>query len=300
MGLFYPDNDKRKERAISLATQGSDYLFEAASNYKDFKKQLIITNKAIKEQFDKVGLPTPKTTQLDFNNLKSLTDTSADKTTLEITDLVANVASFVATAKWLMPAMSRVFNGGTRFISEETAAKVLSYYINGEGESITVLTVGDLLGGVLGGVISGTVTAAFDLAIELWEEAEEKDKFIEAIHKAFYLRITTYRTAKKVEHLTTLLEEVNTSFASYFSTLEDLKDNKNNDIAEVESALGTIAADIITKGLEKEPDIFAELKNIDKENNVYSTDDPDNPNAITVDYLNLGLGPAISINGSPI
>ena len=277
MGLFYPDNDKRKERAISLATQTSDGLSQVTANLMDFKAGIADANQKIKDAFNSVDLPKPNTTTVDINRIKDSVDFSSDETIIEVIEIIADVSGFISSTKWLFPGLVKFLKGGTRIMSAETAAKTMVYYVNREGEQVVVLDVGDFLGGILSGVISGAIVAGVDLVIEGIEEAEQKSAYIDAIKKGFKARTEIEIVRQKSEQLKLLVHALNITYGANVSALTDAL---GGDKELIKKALNELAKKDVKqimdaiKSVDKDK-VLASLKEKDKVDSEYTSDDPD-------------------------
>lgn len=211
MGIFFPDNDKRKFRLIEMATDAQEFLFESTTDYDEFKKLSAQVNKQVTDAYSKAGLKPPGVKKVDILKLAGITDqVSTDDTIVSIVDIVVDVAGFAGTIKFLAPAATRALVK-TGAMSAETAAKVVAKFtVPIVGREVEI-TAGDIAGNILGGIVGGVAIAGIDLGIDAIEGAVVKGKLRDGLHKIYPIRTATKLSFDKAKVLLDSIRAVKTT-----------------------------------------------------------------------------------------
>ena len=274
MGIFFPDNDKRQTRLIELSTDTQEFLFEATTDYTDFRKLNAQVNKQIAEAYDKAGLKPPSTTKVDILKAAGIADSvSTDDTIVEVVDILVDIAGFAITIKYLAPAATRLLVR-TGAMTAETAAKVLvKFTVPVVGREVEI-TAGDIAGNILSGIFGGVAIAGIDLGIDAIEGAIVKDKLRKGLHTIYPMRTATKLSFDKAK---TLLD----SIRSVKTTLDALTDKDGKPIVPPD-AWDQLLKNVIAKDVQPAVDaekaitvstVTVELNNLDHSRNSWTVED---------------------------
>lgn len=268
MPIFFPDNEKRKERLIELGTDAEDYLQESVSDYQSFQTLLKEVNKQIADVYQAAGLKPPSTRSVDILEQAGVANTGTGDAIVNIAEILADITGFIGTVKYLAPAATRALVE-TGAMSAETAAKVLTRFtVPLVGREVTI-TAGDIAGNVLGGIVGGIAVAGVDLGIDAIEGAILKGKLIGAIDSIFPMRTTTRIAQLQSKTLVDSLTAIKTTLDALDGAGVTITDAIIRNLTTKDAQPSIEAEKKITVAT-----VLAELKKYDQSRNSYTTDDP--------------------------
>lgn len=202
MSIFYPDNDHRQDRVSQLGTDSSNYLQQSKDLAKAFEETITQLNVQIAALYRLAGLPPPSENELDILSAANITIAgSTAKTTITVSHVLLDVASFAAAVRYLGPGLVvRLMAIGN--ISEEAAAATFVTVWGGE------LTVGFVISGLATFVIGLFVITAIYMAFDAFEGAELRSELRDAISRLCPIRADIYLNYLKSKRLVTGMEAV--------------------------------------------------------------------------------------------
>ncbi|WP_019419517.1 hypothetical protein [Paenibacillus sp. OSY-SE] len=211
MGIFFPYNDKRKVRLLELSTDTEHFFYDATADYQDFKKLCEVVNKQIVAVYNEAGLKAPDIKQVDVIKQTGITnDIDSKDTSVEIAEILLDIASFAGTIKYFAPAATKLLVR-SGLMAEETAAKVLaSFTVPFLGKEVE-LTAGGVAGNLLGGILGGIAVGSIELGIDAIEGAIAKNKLRDGLHTLYPVRTSMRLSLDKSKGLLDSMRSVKTT-----------------------------------------------------------------------------------------
>ncbi|MFD2179640.1 hypothetical protein [Veronia pacifica] len=268
MSITYPDNEKRQTRLVELGTDAQDYLFQAQTDYDTFEELLGEVNQVIADVYREANLQAPSVRKVDIFKESGVADLSDDSTVLEVSEIVADIAGLVTTAKYLVPGATRALVA-TGIMAEDTAKNVLrEFTLPIVGREVEI-TTGDIAGAIIGGMVGGIAIAGIDIGFQAIEGAEAKAKLTDAIDEIYPMRTSVRLSQKKAATLLDSLRAIKTSLDAIEGIGLEISDAVIQNLITKDAAPAIEKEQAIT-----EDTILDELKTLDHSRHSYTTDDP--------------------------
>lgn len=267
MPIFFPDNDKRKSRVIELGSDAQNYLFQAQSDYEQFETLLTTINNQIANTYEEAGLTAPPVTSVDIFKAADVDTGGIDKT-VDVIKIIADIAGFVGTVKYLAPGATRALVA-TGVMAEDTAARVLAEFTIPLVDREVTITVGDVAGSIIGGIVGGVAIVGVDLAIDAIEGSIARDKLRKGINTVFPLRAGTRLSQLKARTLLDSLTAVRTTLDAIAGAGIPLTDELIQNLIKKDVQPSVDKSNAITADSVKQ-----QLKASDQAANYWTNEDP--------------------------
>jgi hypothetical protein len=240
MSIFFPDNEKRKNRLLELSVDTQNFLAFSRQDYEQFKSLNAIINEKIAHLYTNAGLTPPAKTQLDILKAAGAAqDVNTADTAVEISEIFLDVAGMAATTLYLAPGVTS-FLVGSGIMGAETAATVLGTVFG------TEIAVGTLAGALIGGLIAGVVIIGIGLAIDAIEGAILRDKLRDGLHQLGQIRASTKLYLDRAAKLVASVDSVNRTLDALLSSHIPLTDQVIRNLLTKDVVPAIEAANAIT------------------------------------------------------
>lgn len=269
MGITYPDNTKRQDRLVELATRTQSDLDDTELEFTEYKTLLLVVNSQITSLYKENGLKEPEISDQDIFKLAGVaTDVQTDDTITQISTVIVDVAGLFGQVKYFAPAISKLMVK-TGVMTAETAGKVLvRFSIPLVGKEIEI-TAGQIASNVVGGILGGILIVGIDIGIEAIEGAALKKKLVDAIHAIYPLRSSTHMSLLKVRELNNGLRAIKTTLDVLVGAGLALSEEVINSIIQKDAEPSIARANAIT--LEHVQEV---LRADDAAHDAYTHEDP--------------------------
>ncbi|MBN3524539.1 hypothetical protein [Paenibacillus apiarius] len=240
MSIFFPDNEKRKNRLLELSADTQNFIAVSKQDYEQFKNLNAVINQKIAQLYANAGLTPPGITQLDILKAAGAAqEVNTADTAVEISTIFLDVAGMAATTLYLAPGVTS-FLVGSGILEAETAATVLGTVFG------TEIAVGTIAGGLIGGLIAGAVIIGIGLAIDAIKGAILRGKLREGLHKLVHIRTKAKLHLDKAAKLVASLDSVNRTLDALLSSHIPLTDQVIRNLLTKDVVPAIEAANAIT------------------------------------------------------
>lgn len=250
MGIFYPDNSKRKSRVDGLYDSTQMYLDNSRAHYVSFKADLETCNQLLKEMYGTLNIESPSVENI------SLYSNNGVKTGFAISKVVLDVITFIP--------LQRVFTAGA--VTMLRRAGLIT--VEEVGEKLVMSLGAKISTNLLGAIGSGVAVAVVDLGMDGIEGAILKGKLDGYIDKMF----PTRQEARKNSDQVALLSKTISTLKLSLSMMKQIGYSKE----QLEKAVpGVFNENVKSKyNAITDASVIAELAAYDKATGAYTDDDP--------------------------